>query len=50
MEISILKFVICQASHLKAFDDYVTLHNLSMLLTYIATLYHIILMMPEFNC
>jgi hypothetical protein len=24
----------------KAFDDYVTLHNLSMLLTYIVTLYH----------
>ena len=25
---------------IKAFDDYVTLHNLSMLLTYIVTLYH----------
>jgi hypothetical protein len=27
--------------HIKAFDDYVKLHNLSMLLTYIVTLYHI---------
>ena len=27
--------------HFKAFDDYITLHNLSMLLTYIVTLYHI---------
>ena len=27
--------------HFKAFDDYITLHILSMLLTYIVTLYHI---------
>ena len=26
--------------HFKAFDDYITLHNLSMPLTYIVTLYH----------
>ena len=27
--------------HFKAFDDYVMLHNLRMLLTYLVTLYHI---------
>ena len=35
-----LKFVICFHFHFKAFDDYVTLHNLGMLLTCIVTLYH----------
>jgi hypothetical protein len=42
--VNILKFVIVfifKLCHIKAFDDYVTLHNLSMLLTYIVTLYHI---------
>ena len=38
--VSNLKFVNCFHFHLKAFDDYITLHNLSMLLTYIVTLYH----------
>ena len=39
-----LKFANCflfKLCHFKAFDDYVTLHNLSMLLTYVVTLYHI---------
>ena len=43
MERNILKFVIrfiFKLCHFKAFDDYVTLHNLSMLLTYIVTLNH----------
>jgi hypothetical protein len=43
---SIFNFVICfhfqVICHIKVFDDYVTLHNLSMLLTYTVTLYHII--------
>ena len=41
---NILKFVIFKFNlcHFKAFDDYVTLHNLRMLLTYIVTLYHVI--------
>ena len=49
MSINILKcvinfvFVFKLICHFKAFDDYVTLHNLSMSLTYIVTLYHIIL-------
>ena len=42
--INILKFDICfifRLCHFKAFDDNMTLHNLSMLLTYIVTtLYH----------
>ena len=37
---NILKFVIGCHFHFKAFDDYVTLHNLRMLLRYIVTLYH----------
>ena len=40
--------------HFKAFDDYVTLHNLSMLLTCIVTLYHYytmkLLMWYSFHC
>ena len=35
---SVFVFKLC---HFKAFDDYEILHNLSMLLTYIVTLYHI---------
>ena len=34
---SVFIFKLC---HFKAFDDYITLHNLSMLLTYIVTFYH----------
>ena len=36
--VNIQKFV--TSFHFQEFDDYVTLHNLSMLLTYIVTLYH----------
>ena len=40
--VNTLKFVSCfQFQVMPAFDDYITLHNLSMPLTYIATLYHI---------
>ena len=37
--LSISSYIVC---HFKAFDDYITLHNLStcMLLKYIVTLYH----------
>ena len=38
---NILKFVTYFHFQVKAFDDYITLHNLSMLLIYIVTLYHI---------
>ena len=34
---SVFNFKLC---HYKALDDYITLHNLSILLTYIGTLYH----------
>ena len=44
--VNTLKFVICfhfQVIPLQSnFDDYVPLHNLSMLLTCIVTLYHVI--------
>ena len=33
----VFNFKLC---HFKAFDDYIILHNLSMPLTYIVTLYH----------
>jgi hypothetical protein len=33
-------FLFLKLCHFKGFIDYVTLHNLSMLLTYIVTLYH----------
>ena len=42
--VNTLKFVISfhfKLFHFKAFDDYMMLRNLSMLLTYIVTLYHI---------
>ena len=39
--VNTLKFVICFHFQVKAFDDYVMLHNSSMLFTYIVTLYHI---------
>ena len=35
-----LNFIIFKLCHFKAFDDYMMLHNLIMLLTYIVTLYH----------
>ena len=37
MENDPVKFVICFLCQVKALDDYITLHNLSMLLTYIVT-------------
>ena len=43
VDIKVYRLFSFSSYHLKAFDDYVTLHNLhvSMLLTYIVTLYHI---------
>ena len=34
-------FLFFKLCYFEAFDDYIILHNLSMLLTYIVTLYHI---------